>query len=101
MEVSEEAEGKEVEEKDEECKEEKGEVLKEEFVETMQRKDRKFFTAERKDEEVEKKGRKSDRRRRARQALGKSGRWLFLLWWWGRIGFVSMLQQNDCRKRRS
>ena len=28
-----------------------------------------FFTAERKDEEVEKKGRKSDRRRRARQAL--------------------------------
>ena len=38
-----------------------------------------FFTAKRKEEEVGKNGRKSDRRPRAGQVLGKSGRWLFLL----------------------
>ena len=42
-----------------------------------------FLTADRKEEDVEKKARKSDRRPRARQALAKSGRWLFLflLFW--------------------
>ena len=55
--------------------EEKGEVQKEELVEKVQRKDRHIFTAKRQEEEVGKKG----RRPRARQLLGKSGRWLFLL----------------------
>ena len=41
----------------------------------VQRKDRHIFTAKRQEEEVGKKG----RRPRARQLLGKSGRWLFLL----------------------
>ena len=65
------------EEEEKEGKEEKGEVQKEEFVDKVQRKDRKILVAERKEEDVEKKGRKSDRCPRARHALGKSGRWLF------------------------
>ena len=38
-----------------------------------------FLTAKRKKEEKETKGRKSDKRHRTRQVLGKSGRLLFLL----------------------
>ena len=75
-----------------------------------------FFTAERKDEEVEKKGRKSDRRRRARQALEKSGRWLFLLLLVGqnwlcvnaaaeglqrRTGLMKRMQQQEVQVKES
>ena len=51
----------------------------------VQRKDRKIpYGREGKEEEVEKKGRKSNRRPRARQTLEKSGRWLFLFLLFGR-----------------
>ena len=38
-----------------------------------------FFVSERKEEDVEEKGRKRSKRPKAKQVLGKSGRWLFLL----------------------
>ena len=38
-----------------------------------------FFVSERKEEDVEETGRKRNKSLRAKQVLGKSGRWLFLL----------------------
>ena len=80
MESSDKAKGKEVEEKKEKEKEGKGEAQKKKkLVEKVSRKDRFFFTARMKEEKKEKEGQKKDRRPRERQVLGKSGRWVFLL----------------------
>ena len=80
MASSEEAEGKEVEDKEEEKgKEEKVKYRRRSWWKTCKERIKGFMEAKRKEEEVEKKGRKSNRRPRARQVLGRSGRWLFLL----------------------
>ena len=44
-----------------------------------------YFMAERKEEDVENKGKKSDRCPKARHALEKSGRWLILLLLWAEL----------------
>ena len=75
MASSEEAGGEEAQEEDEKRKEAKGKYSWRKCKERIAS----FFNAKRKEEEVGKKVTKSDRRPRARQILGKSGRWLFLL----------------------
>ena len=54
----------------------------------------------RKEEKVGKKGRKSDRRPRARQVWENLEDGSFSLCCWGRTGFVSTLQPKDYRKER-
>ena len=58
--------------------EKEGEIQKK-MVEAVQGKMVSLLSVGRKEEEKENEGRKKDRRPRARQVLGKSGRWLFLL----------------------
>ena len=67
------AKEREVEEEEEE------EQKKMMMVERVQREDRKLLYARIKEEKKGKEGRKRNGRPRARQVLGKSGRWLFLL----------------------
>ena len=55
--------------------------------------------AERKEEDVEKKGRKSDRCPKARHALGKSGRWLFLLLLLGQTWLCMKTAAEDLQRR--
>ena len=58
-----------------------------------------FLAAKLKEEEKEKKGRKSEQRPRTTQVWGKSGSLLFSFCLWHKTGCVS-LQQKDCRKGR-
>ena len=67
-------------------REKEGEVQKKNLVEQWQRKDSKSLHGgdeRRKKQKKEKEGRKRDRRPRTRHVLGKSGRWLFLLFAFG------------------
>ena len=67
------------EEEEKKGEEEKCEEKREKFVEQMQGKDCKLLDGREEEGDVKKKGRKSGRCPKARHALGKSGRWLFLL----------------------
>ena len=83
-----------------EGKEEKCEEKREKFLEKVQRKDcEKDFMAERREEDVEKKCRKSDRCPKARHALGKSGRWLFLLLLLGQNWLCICAVAEDLQRR--
>ena len=89
------------EEEEKEGKVEKGEVEREKFVEKVQKKIANNFMAERKEEDVEKKGRKSDRCPKARHACGKVWKiGSFYYCCWGRIGCVLMLQRKIHREGR-
>ena len=77
MASSEEAEGKEVAEKEDKKKNVK--YIRRSWWNKCKERIASFLTAKRKEEETEKKGRKSDKRPRTRQVLGRSGRLLFLL----------------------
>ena len=97
MESSEKGIGKEVEEKEEKGEEE-NEVRKD-LVERVERKDRKFLYGEDERRREEKEGQKKNRRPRARQVLGKSGRATPFAFGC-RIGYVSTLQLKGCREGR-
>ena len=53
-----------------------------------------LIVSERKEGDVKEKGRKRNKSPRAKQVLGRSGRWLFLLLILMQIGFVLVLQQG-------
>ena len=87
------------EEEEKEGKVEKGEVEREKFVEKVQKKIANNFMAERKEEDVEKKGRESDRCPKARHTVGKSGRSLFLLLLLGQDWLCINAAAEDSQRR--